>query len=123
MTSEIEYRSCGCGGDRGAWSMAAVLPPPASSTTSAPIYGFGGSEIGETLASWRAAKPPRVSIVCAQETRNAVAETCRGADIALGGGFFARNVDYTFVDGRLARIAFRSSIDAFDYVTAALKRR
>jgi hypothetical protein len=43
--------------------------------------------------------------------------------VPLGDGYRARSLTYTFVDGALARIAFRSSMDGFAYVTARLEAR
>jgi hypothetical protein len=103
--------------------MIAIAPPSSPSSTAAPIYGFAGAQMGEAIDAWRAAKPTRAALVCPALPHRPDTQVCRGADVALGGGFFARQVDYTFVGGRLARIAFRSSIDAFDYVTAELKER
>ena len=48
---------------------------------------------------------------------------CHGDGVAIGGGFMARDPTYTFVDGRLAKIVFRASIDGFAYAMAALKHR
>lgn len=47
---------------------------------------------------------------------------CRGPDLPLGGGYFARDLTYRFLGGRLAQIRFSSSIDAFSWVTARLKK-
>jgi len=42
--------------------------------------------------------------------------------VDLDGGYGARELGYVFVDGRLARISFKTSIDGFAYVTAKLKK-
>jgi len=115
-------------------AIAPPSPPPstassfassgaASSSAAAPIYGFADAQMGEGIDAWRAAKPTRAALDCPALPHRPDTRICRGADVALGGGYFARQVDYTFVGGRLARISFRSSIDAFDNVTAALKGR
>jgi hypothetical protein len=42
-------------------------------------------------------------------------------DRPLGGGYFARDLTYRFIQGRLAQIRFHSSIDGFAFVVAKLK--
>jgi hypothetical protein len=49
--------------------------------------------------------------------------TCSGPLVPLGGGYVARNLTYRFVDGTLARISFRTSIDAFEWVRHRLDTR
>ncbi len=105
-----------------------ALPPPtppaaASALNPAPAlrYGFADAWLGETLAEWRASRPARANAACGTGGGPAVL-VCRGAEADLGGGYAARELSYVFVDGRLARISFRTSIDGFAYVTAALKK-
>ncbi len=104
--------------------MTAAQPaaPPPAVQSSPRRYGFGGSELGESLDVWRTAAPGRRANGCAGAPGTTGLTICRGADVPLGGGYFARALTYTFAHGRLVRIAFRSSIDAFTFVTANLKR-
>ncbi len=46
---------------------------------------------------------------------------CRIADQLLGAAYAARDLTYLFLDGRLAQIRFRTSIDGFAYAVAKLK--
>ena len=90
--------------------MTATPPPAAASTpTSAQIsstrYGFAGNELGETLEAWRSAKPSRAALACRLDAKQPSLTVCRGDDAPLGGGFFARELTYSFLDGRLARIS------------------
>ena len=107
--------------------MLALLPPP-HVAAAAPIpappsrYGFAEAWLGETLAEWRASRPVRAKAPCAAAPGDHAVLVCRGVDVDLGGGYAARELSYAFVDGRLARISFRTSIDGFDHVTAALKK-
>ena len=63
----------------------------------------------------------RPGIGCGPGKARAVT-VCRGPDVALGGKYFAREPTYRFLNGRLAQIRFHSSIDAFSWVTARLKK-
>jgi hypothetical protein len=92
-----------------------ALQPPTSADTRP--FGLGDARIGMDLTAFRT----RPGIACRPGQKPAVT-VCRGPDLPLGGGYFARELDYRFVGGRLARIRFRSSVDAFSWVTARLKK-
>ncbi len=98
-----------------------VRPTPTSAQVSSLPFGFAGGDLGETLAAWRDARPSRHLSACKPDGQRPGLTVCKGSDAPLGGGFFAHQLTYTFLNGRLAGISFRSSIDAFDFVTAALK--
>lgn len=102
-------------------------PPPAASASAATLparrYGFGDAWLGESLAEWLEVAPASVGVPCASSAHDPSVQTCRRADLDLGAGYGARELSCTFVDGRLARIAFRTSIDGFAHVTAALKAK
>jgi hypothetical protein len=103
--------------------IAASQPVPAVAQLSAapPLrYGFAGGELGMDFAAWRASSPAAAAAVC---TVQGVRQSCALSPIALGGGYKARNLTFTFQQGRLVSIAFVTSMDGFDYATAALKRR
>jgi hypothetical protein len=111
--------------------MPALPPPPApaahapAAVQSAPPeirFGFDDAWLGETLAQWRASRPARVREPCAAPGKDPDILTCRDAPRDFGAGYAARELTYTFVQGRLAQITFRTSVDGFDHVTAALKR-
>jgi hypothetical protein len=72
--------------------------------------------IGANLADLRSIRP---KASCAPE-KNKIMD-CVAPDQPVGGGFFARELTYRFVDGRLAQIQFKSSIDGFAFVVAKLK--
>ena len=90
----------------------ALQPPPAAARP----FGLGDARIGMDLAAFRA----RPGVACGPG-RSAGVTVCHGPDLPLGGGYFARDLDYRFVGGTLAQIRFRSSVDAFSWVTARLK--
>lgn len=108
--------------------LPAPVPPPAAvaaapaAPPASPRYGFDQAWLGESLADWRASRPARATAACPAVPAQPSLVVCRGPDVDVGGGFAARELSYVFVDGRLARISFRTSIDGFDYVTAALKK-
>jgi hypothetical protein len=101
--------------------MLAQTPPPAPPSPPAAVqaqpFGLGQARIGMDLAAFRA----RAGIACSAGKALAVT-VCRGPDLALGGKYFAREPTYRFLNGRLAQIRFHSSIDAFSWVTARLKK-
>ena len=92
-------------------------PPPPEA---APVvrYGFEHAQLGESLATWRATASRDVA--CQRAGR---VTTCSGPLVPLGGGYVARNLTYRFVDGKLARISFRTSVDAFNWVRHRLDTR
>ena len=106
------------------WRIPVVLislPAPAGQPAtpgSAPSvkYGFAGMAIGASLADLHGIRP-RAS--CAPETNGVI--DCVAPDQPIGGGYFARDLTYRFIDGRLAQIRFHSSVDGFAYVVAKLK--
>jgi hypothetical protein len=69
---------------------------------------------------WRASSPAALTTPCQQEGQ---AQVCVMGSPDLGGGYKARDLTFTFLDGRLAAIEFKTSIDGFDDATAALKKR
>ena len=91
--------------------------PPAAASKAATPFGFGGGVIGDDLARWRASarqascEPPAARMVA-----------CHAPDQQLGGMYYARNLTYRFLDGRLAQIAFNTSIDGFAFAVAKLKQ-
>jgi hypothetical protein len=91
--------------------------PPKPAPAAAQPFGLGDIRIGMDLAALKA--QPKVS--CAPGKTQDVT-ICGGPDRQLGGGYFARDLTYRFVGGRLAQIRFNSSIDAFSWVTAQLKK-
>lgn len=72
--------------------------------------------MGASLADLHGVRP---KASCAPEKAGVV--DCAAPDQPLGGGYFARDLNYRFIDGRLAQIRFRSSIDGFAFVVAKLK--
>ena len=46
---------------------------------------------------------------------------CVVSDQPIGGGFYARNLTFRLIDGQLAGIEFRTSIDGFAFAVARLK--
>jgi hypothetical protein len=101
---------------------AVQTAPPARSVKGRIVYGFAGADLGEAENAWRATAPGR-GAACAPGSPPGDIVVCHGADIALGGGFMARDPTYTFVEGRLSKISFRSSIDGFAFAMASLKHR
>lgn len=102
--------------------IGAVPPPPAIQELAPPAaFGFENALLGETVADWRAAAGPRVS--CPSVTRRSGAMTCTAPPVALGGRQLAHDITYEFIGGRLARIHFLTSIDAYDRVRARLDGR
>jgi len=97
-----------------------VAPPPV--TAPAGRYGFNDAWLGESLVDWRASRPLRATLPCTPTARDAQVVVCRGPDHPFSSDVAARELTYTFVEGRLARIAFRTSINGFEFVTAALKK-
>jgi hypothetical protein len=96
-------------------SAEASKPPPAR-------YGFAGAFLGEGIEEWRGRRGASAALGCARAPNTTAIVVCRGPDIPLGGGYRARRLSYLFVGDRLAEISFEASIDAFDNVTASLKR-
>ena len=97
-----------------------MLATPPAQAAPAPVvrYGFGEARLGESLAAWRAKAP--ATAVCrttGEFTR------CAAPLVPLGGGYGARDLTYGFVNGRLARITFRASIDGFSQVRHRLDTR
>lgn len=98
--------------------MPFAAPPPAPAVALV-RYGFRKAEIGMELAAWRRSAPQRGVAEC--EGRGPRTEVCRTPDQPLGGGYQAREITSTFVEGRLARVSFTTSIDGFAYAMAELK--
>jgi hypothetical protein len=91
------------------------MPPPAAAGGA---FGFESASLGEAMAPWRA-KAPQAR--CAPATGRIT--TCTAPPAPLGGGYLATDLTYQFVDGRLSRIAFRASVDAFSWLRARLDQR
>ena len=100
---------------------AAVSPSPPA-TFAGTAYGLAGASLGEPASAWRSTTSGRAAACLAGAARDQIL-VCRGDDIAIGGGFRAREPSYTFVNGRLSKIEFRTSIDGFSYAMALLKHR
>ena len=101
--------------------MPLAAPPALPAPPPAPVrYGFRKAEIGMDLASWRASAPQRQSAPCAASSPGVL--VCRTPDQPLGGDYRVRELSSTFVGGRLAKVSFSTSIDAFPFATAELKR-
>ena len=83
---------------------------------------LAGAALGETADIWRSTATGREA-GCKPGAVGDHILVCHGDGVAIGGGFMARDPTYTFVDGRLAKIVFRASIDGFAYAMAALKHR
>jgi hypothetical protein len=95
---------------------------PAHPAKSELVYGFAGTVLGQALNAWRTTAPGR-GAACSPGAPHGDIMVCHGDDIALGGGFMARDPTFTFVGGRLSKIWIRSSIDGFAFAMAALKHR
>jgi hypothetical protein len=97
-----------------------MLATPPAHATPAPIvrYGFNKSQLGESLAAWRAEAPADVACRAAGQVT-----TCTAPLLPLGGGYVARNLTYRFVNGELARINFHTSVDAFSWVRSRIDTR
>ncbi len=88
--------------------------PPAPA---APVrYGFEGIAIGSTMADLQRIRP---KASCAPTKMGMV--DCITPDQPVGGGYYARDLRYRFINGHLAQIEFISSIDGFAFVVAKLK--
>jgi hypothetical protein len=96
--------------------------PPAVSQAAAP-YGFAGAYLGMTLVDWRAAEGASSASSCTAPGNDPHLLVCHGKSAPIGGDFLARDPTFTFADGRLVNISFKTSINGFDFATAALKRR
>ena len=99
-------------------AMSAQSLSPAAET-----YGFNGAQLGMTLDAWRANAPASASLACGPSGSDGTTITCTADAVPLGNGYFARDIRYTFIRGRLIHLGFETSINGFDHVTAALKRR
>ncbi len=105
-------------------------PPSSSSIASAPQtanaiaparrFGLGGADLGMPLKTWRSASAVNEAASCAGAASGRL-QICHGAPMTLG-SYTTRDLSYAFIDGRLAQISFRLSIDGFDDVTGALRR-
>jgi hypothetical protein len=84
-------------------------------------FGFQKGVLGETLADWL--RTAAGAAACSPRPGASRIVVCGVAPIPIGGEHMARDVAFTFVDGRLARIRFRTSIDAYDRVRARLDSR
>ena len=100
--------------------MLAQTPVAVASPADAVVhYGFAGASLGLDLQAWRMKRP---DAMCAPSGGKSEAIVCSVADQAIGGGYRARRLAFVFLDGRLAQIRFRSSIDGFSNVVATLKQ-
>ncbi|HEY1927420.1 MAG TPA: hypothetical protein VGG92_08145 [Caulobacteraceae bacterium] len=97
-----------------------MLATPPAHAAPAPIvrYAFNQSQLGESLAAWRASAPTGAACSAAGQVT-----TCTAPLVPLGGGYVARNLTFRFVNGELARINFHTSIDAFSWVMHRIDTR
>ncbi len=98
-------------------------PPPVAAPPARPAatFGFEDASLGETLADWRRGAERAGSC---QPVKGALSATiCAARPVRLGGHQIAHGITYEFVGGRLARIRFLTSIDAYDRVRARLDGR
>jgi hypothetical protein len=79
-------------------------------------YGFAGLMIGADVADLHSARP---KAACMPQKDGVI--DCVAPDQPLGGGYFARNLTYRFIDGRLVQIRFLSSVNGFAFIVAKLK--
>lgn len=120
-----------------------VYTQPAPVAVFAPGPGalsFGGARLGMSKADWLQLAPSGVTTghaaaSCAPAPAGATVqgEVCTYATrygqvtlpqaISLSGGYLAREPTYVFVDGRLRRIAFRTSLNAFSDLDARFTQR
>ncbi|HEX4196509.1 MAG TPA: hypothetical protein VHZ26_03620 [Caulobacteraceae bacterium] len=100
--------------------------------------GFMGARLGMGLAAWKALaypgrNPGDVAAACAAGRASAGGLVCTYAQragglslplsIPLSGSWLVRDPQYDFVGGRLSRIEFHTSIDAFNALTARFEAR
>ena len=101
-----------------------MLPPPPVLAVTPPgvvsAAAFRKAQLGMSLSAWRASAPHRAAATCTPSTVGVLA--CRVRDQPLGGTYRARELTHVFVGGRLSSIAFTSSIDAFAFTVAELRR-
>jgi hypothetical protein len=71
------------------------------------------------LTAWRALFGAQ-STLCRRS--DADTQVCQAPPTALGGGFLARDLTFTFEQDRLTQIAFQTSVNGFDNATAVLRR-
>lgn len=127
------------------WAAAAATPTPAAGPLS-----FLGAYVGMSREAWAALPPPggraaeiRCTAPAASGQLNGAAApdpapaagpiTCAyirrfgryalPVTVRLSNGLFATHLRYTFQGGRLQRIAYRMSVDAYDRLTADLHAR
>ncbi|MBE7218643.1 MAG: hypothetical protein INR64_09255, partial [Caulobacteraceae bacterium] len=106
--------------------MAPIPPIPAAAQPApphayaAPPPALSRDQLGLGLDAWRAT-PGAAGAQCAPP--QGASQTCTIAAAPLGGAYRARDLTYTFEDGRLTRIAFDASIDALPYAAAVVKRQ
>ncbi len=112
--------------------LAAIAAQPLPVRFSDRPMGFDGAWLGMSLAQWRAIPPPPQArsrcqaaaggaASCDYDTRYGTVVLPAAYDLA--GAYLARDPHYLFRSGALAEIRFRTSIDAYDPVTAMLTRR
>lgn len=107
---------------------AAAAPPPAPpppalvhpthAIETGVRYGFDKAVLGMSLEDWRALSIRQLRAVCSPERERRV--ICSTEDVPLGGPYAAHNLSYTFLGGKLARIAFETSINGYDNAVAVL---
>ncbi|HEY3888130.1 MAG TPA: hypothetical protein VGL73_06110 [Caulobacteraceae bacterium] len=134
----------------GAGVAAANQATPADAQTSA--VGFMGARLGMGLAEWKALtypgrNPAQVRTLCSEDSigtagsrpgpgasaQSGNAVVCTYANrlgkvtlplsFPLTNAYLVREPKYVFVGGRLARVGFRTSIDAFNDLTARFEAR
>ncbi len=100
-----------------------TAPPPVATTPARPAatFGFQNALLGQSFADWRRGAERAGSC---QPVKGALSATiCAAPPMPLGGRQIAHDITYEFVGGRLARIRFLTSIDAYNRVRARLDGR
>jgi hypothetical protein len=122
----------------GQGAAAASEPPPANAPAGG--IGFMGARLGMGLDQWKALAypghdPSQVAAACANGQGGTAPGTVvctyaqRAGGVTLPLSFpltktwLVRDPTYDFVDGRLGKIAFHTSIDAFDDLSARFEAR
>ncbi|MGA0603806.1 hypothetical protein ACO2Q3_24075 [Caulobacter sp. KR2-114] len=117
------------------WPLTGLAAPSAGAGPFAEVGAFDGARLGMTIAAWKALPlpttgPTHLARACAQGAGGLV--TCRYADVygaydlpqahRLYPARPAWRVRYQFLNGRLAAISLRTSIDAYNDVVSGLTR-
>ncbi|HEY5006530.1 MAG TPA: hypothetical protein VII42_00915 [Caulobacteraceae bacterium] len=133
----------------GANASVASQPPP---STQASVIGFMGAQLGMGLAEWKALaypgrNPAQVTTTCSDDTTRTGGPPVAGGGSGQGGrlvvctytnrlggaalplsfpltqAYLVQGPKYDFIDGKLSKVEFQTSIDAFDDLTARFEAR